>query len=363
MHAPELGSDRSPAVGPSVSPPAIRVVRDDLEGPHWNRFVEAAGGTVFHLWQWRTIVRRAYGHPAHYLMAETGSRVDGVLPLITINSRLFGRATVSLPFADYGGMCARGAAAAEALLAEAQRQGRAAGSDYLQLRQREPMPELPGSAGDKITMELTLEPDPASIWARLPTERRNRVKKAQRAGVRGRFTDVDALEAFYAVQLESMRDLGSPVHSPEFFRAVAEELRPYVRVLLIERLGEVIGAALCLFFRDTVYIPWVSSLRRHFAHNPNMVLYWTAIEEACHAGYRVLDFGRSSPGTGPFEFKRQWGATPSPLGWRSLALRGGRVPTFSGQGRAEWLLVQSWKRLPLGLTRVLGPRVRGMIPA
>jgi FemAB-related protein (PEP-CTERM system-associated) len=342
----------------------MRIVRYSTADPAWNGFVERdPRAFVFHLLEWRRIITRAYGHESYYLVAEENGQLQGVLPLFLIRSWLFGRSLVSLPFADYGGICAQNPAAATALLQEALKIGATQKADYLQLRDREPLATVSGIPGDKVTMLLRLGSDPQTIWSHLPSERRNRIKKAQQKGVTGRLVGLEGLAPFYRVFAENMRDIGSPVHKLEFFRAVLEELGPRARVLLVERTDEVIGGAFCLFFRDTIYIPWVSSLRQHFALNPNMVLYWTAIEYGCRQGYETLDFGRSSKGTGTFEFKRQWGATPLPLAWNSFPLRGHTVPTFSGQGLKERFFVECWKRLPVGLSQRLGPRVRGLIPA
>ena len=75
------------------------------------------------------------------------------------------------------------------------------------------------------------------------------------------------------------------------------------------------GAAVCLFFRDMIAVPWVSSRRDAFALCPNFVLYWEVIRLGCAQGYRTLDLGRSFRNAGTFEFKRQWGAAPHPLPW------------------------------------------------
>jgi len=42
----------------------------------------------------------------HYLVAERGSEIVGVLPLAEVKSRLFGHALTSLPFCVYGGPAA-----------------------------------------------------------------------------------------------------------------------------------------------------------------------------------------------------------------------------------------------------------------
>ncbi|HEU5320205.1 MAG TPA: FemAB-like protein, partial [Methylomirabilota bacterium] len=154
---------------------SVRLAECPGVSPAWNAFVEGhPQASVFHLLEWQRIIVSAYGHEPHYLAASEPAGVAGVLPLVMIRSRLFGRSLVSLPFADYGGICASDPAVARALLERALAIGGERGADYVQLRQRQPHPAVVGVPGDKVTMLLDLAPDPQALWARLPSERRNR---------------------------------------------------------------------------------------------------------------------------------------------------------------------------------------------
>src|SRR5205085_12618469 len=76
------------------------------DGDTWQAFVDsAADGTIAHLWAWREVVRETYGHRTEYLAAVDGAVVRGVLPLVVVRSRLFGRHVISMPYLDYGGVC------------------------------------------------------------------------------------------------------------------------------------------------------------------------------------------------------------------------------------------------------------------
>ena len=70
----------------------------------WASFVQAcADATFFHRIEWRDIIENVFGHRTHYLLAERGGEIAGVLPLAQVKSLLFGHSLVSLPFAVYGG--------------------------------------------------------------------------------------------------------------------------------------------------------------------------------------------------------------------------------------------------------------------
>jgi FemAB-related protein (PEP-CTERM system-associated) len=330
----------------------------------WDRYVEShPRATVAHLSAWGTVARQAYGHDPIYLMAEDGGEVVGVLPLIRIASRLFGRQLVSMPFLDYGGVLADpGRGIEAALVEEALRATRDLGVHGLGLRQLHPEPLPHPVTTGRVTMLLPLTTEDAA-WKALPSERRNRVRKGEKQGLTAVWAGPEALEDFYAVYAVNMRDLGSPVHSRGFFQAMLAALSDTVRVLLVrDRDGRTVGAAACMFFRDTIMVPWVSSLREAFALCPNFVLYWEVIRHGCREGYRVLDLGRSFRNAGTFEFKRQWGAQPHPLPWIFLDPRPDAPPPVDRDAGRFGALVQAWKRLPMPVANTLGPWIRRRVP-
>jgi len=114
--------------------------------------------------------------------------------------------------------------------------------------------------------------------------------------------------------------------------------------------------------RDSVADPWASSLRRHFDACPNNLLYWDAIRFAIAGGARHFDFGRSQPGSGTFHFKEQYGARPRALAYQYALGRAARVPTLADQKSSLDLAVRAWRRLPLPLARMIGPRARRLFP-
>src|SRR5262245_54667562 len=94
-------------------------VRTDIDADSWDAYVTRhPDSTIQHLWRWREIFTGVFGHRVDYLGAFRGDALAGVLPLVKIQSRVFGRSVISLPFLDYGGLLVDDTAAADALLAE-----------------------------------------------------------------------------------------------------------------------------------------------------------------------------------------------------------------------------------------------------
>lgn len=326
----------------------------------WDAYVHAAPeGTVCHLYGWRQVIERAYRHRTFYLAAIANGTIRGLLPLVLIRSRLFGRHLVSMPFMDYGGVVTTDGPEVRTRLVDAALQLARTHHATLSLRCAVDQGlELPMWL-EKLTMLIDLGTSEDDFWKRLPSERRNRIRKGWKSGLVSSFHGADALNMFYDVFATNMRDLGSPVHSRGFFDQLFASLGPYLRIILVRHQGQPIGAACCLFYKDVITIPgWISSLRPFFHLCPNQVLHWELMRFGIANGYRVLDLGRSSKATGTFEAKRQWRAMPLQLYWYYFPvapLPGGDQGQFSRH-------VTLWQRLPLALANTVGPLLRKYLP-
>ncbi len=82
------------------------------------------------------------------------------------------------------------------------------------------------------------------------------------------------------------------------------------------------------------------------------------LERGIRDGYTGFDFGRSTRGSGTHQFKRQWGAEEAPLHWYHVRLDGGRPADLATDAPGGALATRLWRRLPVGLSRALGPRIR-----
>ena len=92
-----------------------------------------------------------------------------------------------------------------------------------------------------------------------------------------------------------------------------------------------------------------------------MLLYWHLLERSIQRGQGVFDFGRSSMGSNTFRFKKQWGAKAHPATWQYY-VRQGRIDAMRPDNPRYQRMIQLWQRLPIGLTRLIGPRIVRGIP-
>ena len=325
----------------------------------WDAFVRnEPGGWHYHLFGWKNVIEDVYGHPCPFLMAFDGKAVTGVLPLAIVKSRLFGSSVTSLPFLDSAGVVGRDSGVRAALVESAQKIARTEGSDYLELRQ---LYEIPGSFrvdSHKISLTLPVKETVEEQWDDLPSERRNRVRKARKAGLRAELAGSEALSEFYSVWCQNMRDLGSPVHPKSWFHKVLEVFSESAGVMIVRHEDRAVGAAIWLAFKDTIAVPWVSSLRSHFSLHSNDLLYWEAIKAAVERRCTLFDFGRSSVNSGNATYKLRWGAQPASLYWHYQTVHGSQASLPSKEDLTMSLAVCIWKRMPVSLANWIGPKVR-----
>ncbi len=338
-------------------------VQEETDALAWDRYVAAhPQATQYHRWLWRRVVEQSFGHRTYYLSARQTGQVVGLLPLVLMRSRLFGRFLVSLPFFNYGGLLCDRPEVETDLLRAAEEIGRSAHVGFIEFRHSEKKACLARTKEHKVTMLLDLKSHPKSQWEALGAKVRNQIRKAEKSNLAATVGGPELLDDFYHVFSVNMRDLGTPVYSKQFFATMAAHVGDAFRAVVVRHHEHPVAAAFLLRFRDRLEIPWASSVRQYNAFCPNNLLYWEALQWAVRHGVKWFDFGRSTPGSGTYRFKEQWGARPVQLYWQYSLPDGSRLPHLSPENRKYRLAAGLWRRLPIRLTRWLGPRVVKYLP-
>ncbi len=342
--------------------PAIDV-GEVTEHTRWDAYVGAhAEATGYHYWAWRQVFEQGLGHRCHYLGASVNGRLAGVLPLVEVTSWLFGRALSSLPYVNYGGVLADSPAVADQLVEAAAAIAAERRLEHVVLRhQRRALPALPART-HKVTMVLPLAASTASMWDGLDKKVRNQIRKAEKSGLSIRTGGEELLDDFYGVFATNMRDLGTPVYGRPLFAAIlaADPGNAHLHVVYLG--AQAIACSLSYGYGTTIEVPSASSLREHRALCPNHLLYWTMIQKGIADGRTRFDFGRSTLNDGTFHFKEQWGARCEQLYWEYRLIGDAALPTEDRQSTRYQKKIEAWKRLPLPVTKMLGPRIARCVP-
>jgi FemAB-related protein (PEP-CTERM system-associated) len=346
-----------------VSTASLTVTANALPAADWDSFVQAhPQHTAFHRAGWLRTVHDTLGHRTFALEARTADgQLAGVLPLAQVKSRLFGNFLMSVPFASYGGPLGDAESCA-ALVERATAIAREAGCSLMELRGRGPLPVALPVSHRKITVVMSMEGGADATFKRFDSKLRSQVRRAERDGVTVHFGH-EHLPAYHEVFAQHMRDLGTPAMGADFFDALARAYGDDM-VVAVARMGEVpIACAAGFLYGNEFEITWASALLAYKKLSPNMALYWRLMEHVSGRGAGVFNFGRCTEGSNTHKFKKQWGSVDEPLYWYQWhPPTAGAAAATPAPGGAFSLAEQVWRKLPVSLTRRVGPHVARLLP-
>ena len=322
----------------------------------WNAFIRHhPDGTFFHLVEWQDVLRSAFGHRPHYLLAERAGVICGVLPLVEVKSALFGHSLVSTPFCVYGGIVAADEPAHLALEQAACELARKLGVVHLEMRNRRRRHPAWPCKDLYVTFRREISADSEKNMTAVPRKQRAMVRKGIKAQLS---TQVDErVDRHYEMYSESLRNLGTPVFSRRYLQILKETFADACDIVPIMHGEQAVASVLNFYFRDEVLPYYGGGTADARAVAGNDFMYWQVMERARSKGCRVFDFGRSKRGTGAYDFKANWGFEPEPLYYEYFLVSAKEVPNLSPTNAKFGPAIELWRKLPLWLTQLIGPPV------
>jgi FemAB-related protein (PEP-CTERM system-associated) len=318
---------------------------------------------------WLRVLSESLGHRTMAVVArEASGELVGYLPLALVTSRLFGRYLVSLPYLNRAGVVAVDEGVRGEVLDVAAGLADRFAVRYLELRHQGGGVEhgsITESRGDKVQMMMGLPGDGERLWSGYSAKVRNQVRKGDKAGLTIRFGGAELLDGFYDVFSTNMRDLGTPVYPRRLFGSVLDTFKDGAELAVVSQGGRAVAGALllhsCVGDAVETRVPSASSLRDAKHTNANMWMYHRLLMRAVSRGAGVFDFGRSTPDSGTYRFKKQWGAVPSGATWQYY-LRAGDVSAVRPDNPKYRRRIATWQKLPVWVTRLVGPAIVKGIP-
>ena len=331
--------------------------------PAWDEFVwHSPAATPYHLVGWKRVVEKTYGYPSHYLMAKEGGRIEGVLPLFEVRSRLVGHYLTTL----YRGLCTENNEVAQMLVERAKEITIRADARYLVFRDS-PQKWDAGlvSVEGYYTAIRDLPSEVESVWKSLDRDTRRQVRRARRNDLQITVGRGECLDDFYGLFSRFARDVGTPVFSKKILQNIIQELPDLPLVFLVWRGGEVIGAYWAFVFKKAIFGAWGASSHRYLSLGPEYLAYWEHLRYGCEHGYRRVDFGRCLKDSGHYLFKRKWASQFLPL-YQQHFLNGPTGPLdileLAKTDPKYRLFTSLWRRLPVQVAQLIGPRIRRHLP-
>jgi len=326
------------------------------EEAEWDSFVERCPeATFFHLSGWRDVIEHAFSHKTFYLAARRHGNICGVLPLTQVRSSLFGNALISNAFCVHGGIVTTDEETENALRARSVEIGKALKVGCIEFRSAHPNPGWQIRNDRYATFSRGIEPETEKNLKAIPRKQRAVVRKAIASELRSEIDD--STERLHHIYAASVHRLGTPVFSRRYFRLLKERFGPACDVLTVTSAGRPIASVMNFYFRDQVLPYYGGGLEIARSVGGNDFLYWEVMRRAASRGFRTFDFGRSKVDTGAYNFKRNWGFEPSPLSYEFLPIGDRNIPDVNPLNPKYRIAVDLWRRLPLAVTKILGPPI------
>lgn len=329
------------------------------DAERWDEFVQRhEAGTFCHLSSWQRVVEQIWRHRQQSLFAERDGKIIGVLPMFQVNS-WFGSMLVSIPNAVYGGIIADDVAAQQALIAAAQTLANDRQVDYLELRDSHAATPQQGFLQQRLyaSFERPIPDNETELLRSLPRDVRRMIRLGEQFGFAASLGGVELLDEFYDLYASSVRRLGTPVFPKRLFAAFLQEFPNDSDILVLRDGRRAVAAVLSFYFRDTVSPYYAGANPAYHRVGVNNFLYWELMRRAAARGFTRFDFGRSKLGTGAYEFKRGWRMTERELPYQVFLVRAAKPPNLNPTNPKFNLMIEAWKRMPLWLTKLLGPKI------
>jgi FemAB-related protein (PEP-CTERM system-associated) len=321
--------------------------------------------------RWLDVLSAGLRHRTFGVLARRTDRpaapIAGYLPLALVSSRLFGRFLVSLPYLDRAGVVAVEPAVASALVDAAVRLAGDVDADYLELRQEQALEHsaLLAQRSDKARMIVSLPATLDALWQQTGSKVRNQVRKGELNGLAVQWGGAELLREFYAVFAANMRDLGTPVFPRRLFSRVLQTFPTEAELAVVRQGRRAVAAAVLVHDEGgaacETHVRSAGSLRHARQINANMWMYYQLLARAVERGSQRFDFGRCTIDSPTYRFKQQWGAEPHGTVWQ-YHVRRGSIDAARPFNPRFARAIALWRRLPVALTRCLGPLIARGLP-
>ncbi len=329
----------------------------------WDRYLmEHPEGNFYQLYAWKGINERNFSHHCYFQAIKRQGDICGVLPTVYVQSQLFGKILSSMPFVNFGGLCANTPTDTQLLLDDADRLTRDCNADYFELRSTQLYSdELPTST-HKISMTLDLAADADDIWNGFKSKHRTNIRRVYKDGVSVKQGQQELLDEFYLLLSRSWKHLGTPIYRKSYFADILTSFPDNTRIFIAYRNGIPIATAFNGYYKKMVEGMWAGALPEYRSTQANYVLYWEMIKDACERGYQHFHLGRSTSDTGAEAFKKKWNAYSKQLYWQYFLNNQKTIPELNVNNPKFEMAIKVWRKLPLRVTTGIGPFVARCIP-
>jgi FemAB-related protein (PEP-CTERM system-associated) len=333
-------------------------------GDDWLAYLnEDPSADICHHHAWGSIFAETFGYDSLLVAHRDQGRIDGGVPIILFDQPITGKAMISMPYLNYGGVLGRTEEIKQEIVNTCRMVLGKLGGSYLELRHAG---WTLGSAADRtiqnrVAFRLDINRPAKEIFDDLKKQLRTRLRKASDQGLES-YQGRERLNDFYHLFAQAMREHGTPVMPRRFFANVLSHLGNHAQFMLAYKGTRPVGGKLMLTFKNRATMTWGCYPNRYKHLLANYYLTWELIQQLAGGPIQVIDFGRSAPGSGGYIYKSNWQGQEIPIHVDYIASAPDKIPHLKPDNVKFRLAIATWKKLPLLVTKIVGPRLARYFP-
>jgi len=304
---------------------------------------------------WTETIEKVYGFKSHVFTSKDGSH----LTMTHIRSHFMKNILVSGAFVSHIKPVIKSQAGLDEVIDQAIKYCKEKDCDYIELRTSIPLNLDWELVDDNVTFRIDLMQGHEYVFRKMRISARGAIRKGEKSRL---FFKIDPglIDEFYDIYSACVRRLGTPVHGFNFFSEMINRGDDFNVIVVYSPDKKPISAALFAQDADAIY-PFASGGLVEYNHlSAESFKYWKLLVYGCENGKKYFDFGRSSKNSGTYDFKKRWFAEEVQL-YYYYYFNKNRKPVTK-QSMSYKVFSKTWKKLPLKVTRLVGPSLRKYIP-
>ena len=324
--------------------------------------------------RWLTLIETVYPRlKIHYLGCfDLSGNVKWLLPLVEVKP--LGKVRpmlISLPYANYGGFLFpnkdhhdrhddESIALDDNDLSALQTAFQSFNASIIEIREMVP-PLFEANVYDAYQrFEIHLPDTPEVLWEQVISgNARTSVRKADNASVETVINPKDGVTIFSTLNEKNAAFHGTPLHSKKWYKTMYHLFEQEICIIAAKHQDQFVGAGFMLIYGNRAILHALTPDPKFRQLYVSDKLVWACLKYLVeNKKAKIFDFGRTRPDKGQIFFKQKWGGKACPIYYTYLLKPGAKIPQFQPTSPVFFMATKIWQRLPLPLTRIIGPFLR-----
>lgn len=304
---------------------------------------------------WPEVIEKVYGFKTYKLISHDNSN----LSLTHIYSPILKNILVSGPYVTYNDPVIYSEDGFEDIINKAIDLCKEKGCSYIELGSSKPLNLNWEVSKDQVSFKIDLSSGPDYLFKHIGRKVRGAILRGQKNNLYYKIGS-DYINDFFRIYSISVKRLGTPVHSLNFFNELVKTSKDFNVMVVFNSDDIAISSVLFAVDEDTIYPLAAGGLKEYIHLSADSFKYWKLIEYGCELSKKYFDYGRSPKDSGSYHFKKRWCAEEQQLYYYFYFNKPSKIITRESMKYKAFSCM--WRKIPVSVSRLVGPYLRKYIP-